>query len=226
MQKKRIVIAVAAILIIIGLYYGGLKDWVSLEGLKGKSEYFKIMVDRNYWFSAGIFMAAYTLAMTASIPIVAPLSLLGGFLFNTIPGACFSAFGAAIGSVVYVVLFRQFFAASMYEQFEPQLIRFKENVKVYGKSYVLILHFMTVIPFFMINTLSALADLSLTDVFWTTIVGSGPLFLLFSYEGRQLAHIESISDIFSPQFILALGLLVVLACMPMIIKRIRGSFNI
>jgi uncharacterized membrane protein YdjX (TVP38/TMEM64 family) len=226
MQIKRVVIALAVALIIVGLYFGGLKDWVSLEGLKNNSAYFKTMVDRNYWFSAMVFIGAYMLAMAASLPIVAPLSLLGGFLFDTLPGACFSALGAATGSIIYVVWFRHFLSASMYEQFESQLVKFKKNLSVYGKSYVLILHFVTVIPFFMINTLGALADLSLFDVFWTTIIGSGPVFLLFSYEGRQLGHINSISDIFTPQFIFALGLLVLLACMPMIIKRFRGSFDI
>lgn len=225
MQIKRIIIAVVVVLIILGLYYGGLKDSISLQGLKENSQYFKDMVDRNYWFSAMIFMMGYTIAMAASLPIVAPFSLLGGFLFNTIPGACFSALGAALGSMIYVTIFRHFLADSMQEQFKDQLSQLKENMKVYGKSYVLILHFLTILPFFVINTLDALADLTLWDVFWTTIVGSGPLFLLFSFEGRQLAHIESIGDIFSPQFILALGLLVLLACMPIIVKRFRGSVN-
>ena len=226
MQKKRIIIAVAVILIIIGLYYGGLKDWISLEGLKSKSHYFKDMVDRNYWFSAMVFIATYTLAMAASLPVVAPFSLLGGFLFETIPGACFSALSAVIGSIIYVVVFRHFFAASMHEQFKDQLEKFKKNMNVYGKSYLLILHFLAIVPFFMINTLAALADLSLWDVCWTTMVGSGPIFLLLALSGRELAHIQSIGDIFSPQFIIALVLLVALACMPIIIKRFRGSADI
>lgn len=223
MQKKRIVIAIAVVLIIIGVYYGGLKDSISLQGLKDNSQYFKDMVDRNYLFSVMIYMLSYTLAMAASLPVVAPFSLLGGFLFNTIPGACFAALSAACGSVIYVTIFRHFLAASMQEQFQEQLAQFKENMRVYGKSYVLILHLMTVLPFFMINTMVALADISLLDIFWMTIVGSTPLFVILSSAGRQLAHIESVSDIFSPQCIVGLGLLILLACMPIIVKRFRGS---
>ncbi len=226
MQKKPIVIAIAVVLIIVGLYYGGLKDSISLESLKQNSHYFKTMVDQNYWFSAMVFIATYTLAMAASLPVVAPFSLLGGFLFNTIPGACFSVISALIGSMIYVVVFRHFFAASMHEQFKDQLDKFKKNMDTYGKSYLLILHFLAVVPFFMINTLAALADLSLWDVCWTTTVGSGPVFLLLAFEGGELAHIQSVSDIFSAKFIIALALLVALACMPIIVKRFRGSVDI
>jgi len=217
---------ISAILIIVGLYYGGLKDWVSLQGLKDNSHYFKDMVTRNYWVSAMMFMGAYTLAIAASLPIVAPFSLLGGFLFDTIMGTCFSILSAALGSVIYVIIFRRFLAESMQEQFKDQLAKFKENINLYGKRYVLILHLLTVIPFFMINTLAALSNFSLWDVFWTTIIGSAPVFLLFSYEGRELAHINSITDIFSPSFIIALGLLILLAYMPIIIKRFRGTRGI
>lgn len=223
MYIKRIAVILIIAVVIAGFYYGGLRDWVSLQGLKENSEYFKTVVDKNYGISVVVFMACYTLAMAASLPVVAPFTLLGGFLFDTIPGACFSALSVALGSMIYVVTFRHFFSESMQQQFQSQLERFKQNVKMYGKSYVLILHFMTVVPFFMINTLGALADFSLWDVLWTTLVGSGPIFLLFSFEGRQLAQLESISDIFTPQFIFALALLVVLACIPMIVKRFRGS---
>jgi uncharacterized membrane protein YdjX (TVP38/TMEM64 family) len=221
MQKKRIFIIVAAVLVILGLYYGGLKDWVSLQGLKENSHYFKDMVTRNYWFSAMIYVAAYTLAMAASLPVVAPFTLLGGFLFGMM-GAFFALFSAVCGSMIYVMIFRHFLYDSMHEQFKDQLAQFKQNITIHGKSYVLILHYLAVVPFFMINTLAALADFSLFDVFWTTIVGNTPLFLLLAYQGRELAHIESVSDIFSPHFIIALGLLVVLAFMPIIIKRFRA----
>lgn len=222
MQKKRIVIIIAAVLAIIGLYYGGLKDWISLQGMKENSHYFKDMVTQNYWFSALVYIGVYTLAIAASLPIVAPFTLLGGFLFDTGMGALFSALSAALGSLVYVIIFRYFLYDSMQEQFKDQLVQFKENIRIHGKSYVLILHLLAVIPFFMINTLGALADFSLWDVCWTTVVGSGPLFLIFAYQGKELAHIKSVSDIFSAHFIMALGLLVLLACLPIIIKRFRG----
>lgn len=224
MQKKRILIIIAAVMAILGLYYGGLKDWVSLQALKENSHYFKDMVTQNYWFSAMIYVAAYTLAMAASLPIVAPFTLLGGFLFGMM-GAFLALFSAVLGSIMYVMIFRYFLYDSMHEQFQEQLAQFKENITVHGKSYVLILHYLAVIPFFMINTLAALADFTAWDIFWTTTVGNTPLFLLLAYEGRELAHIESVSDIFSPHFIIALGLLVLLAFMPVIIKRIRARKN-
>ncbi len=224
MNKKRIIIIGAVVLMLLGLYYGGLKDYVSLQALKENSHHFKQMVTQNYWFSALIYIALYTLAMAASLPVVAPFTLLGGFLFDMM-GAFFALFSAVCGSMIYVMIFRYFLYDSMHEQFKDQLAQFKNNITQYGKSYVLILHLLTVVPFFMINTLGALADFSLWDVCWTTIVGNVPLFLLLAYEGRQLSHIESVSDIFTPQFMIAIGLLVLLACMPIIVKRIRAWRN-
>lgn len=221
MQKKQIVTAIAAILVICGLYYGGLKDWISLQALKENSHYFKDMVNHNYGLSAIGYIGIYTLFIAVSLPVVAPFTLLGGFLFGMM-GALFALLSSILGSILYVIIFRHFLYNSMYEQFKDQLVQFKDKIALQGKSYVLILHLMAAIPFFVINSLAALADFTFWDIAWTTALGNMPLLILLAYEGRELSHIESMSDILSPHFIIGIALLMMLAFLPIIIQRLRA----
>ena len=103
-----------------------------------------------------------------------------------------------------------------------RIVTFKKQMDVHGVNYILMLHFVTVVPYFVINTLAALSDISLVTFVWATIVGSIPIISVYAFAGRQLSYIQSVGDIFSPPIILAFVLLIVLACMPIILKRLKN----
>lgn len=226
MHIKRLISLLLIVLAIIVLYQYGFKDYISLHALQERSHDFKMLVDRQYWYAVAVYMLGYIAVIAASLPVVAPLTLLGGFLFGFLPSALYSALAGGIGSMLAVFIFRHFLVTSLQHQFKRQLIVFKYNMQKYGLSYILILHFMTVVPFFVINALVALSDVSLFTSFWTTCVGSAPVFLLFSFQGKQLAEIQSLKDIFTFPVLLGFALLILLACMPLIIKKMRGTGDI
>ena len=82
---------------------------------------------------------------------------------------------------------------------------------------------LTVIPFFVINTLAGLADVPLFTFIWTTVLGSLPLLFIYSLAGRQLGEIEAVRDILKPHMVALLIILALLALLPMVIKRLRQS---
>ncbi|MFI5333518.1 MAG: VTT domain-containing protein, partial [Candidatus Babeliales bacterium] len=100
--------------------------------------------------------------------------------------------------------------------------RFNEKIHVYGYNYIIILHYLTVIPLFVINMCAALTPISLGHFVWITLLGSAPLYIVYALAGRELATISCVQDIFSAQIILACALLIVVALIPMLIKRYQA----
>ena len=224
--NKRIVIALILIFIIFLFYYFGFAQYFTLAQLKGHSLYLKKLVGRHYGVSAMSFIGIYSFIIALGIPAVAPLTLLGGFLFGILCGALYAIIGATVGSIIAFLAVRYFFRDMIQHRYNEQLDFVNKQVQKYGARYLLLLQYASVIPFFVINSLAALSVISLWTFIWTTIVGFVPMAFAYSFAGCQLAQLESVRDIISPWFLFVLFLFVVLALvLPIVIRRFKGLFE-
>jgi len=223
MNKKYGIIALVILGLVCLLFFVDHFTWccVNLDAIKARSISFKQYVDVHYAVSAIIYVAAYTLIIALGIPGVAPLSILAGFLFGFMPGLLYAVIGSTFGSVVSFLAMRYWLRRTLHQRYAKQLSWFKKQMDHYGVSYLLMIHFSSVVPYFVINTLAALADISIMTLIWTTVVGSLPLLSIYVLAGKELATLRSIGDIFSPTIIILLITLISLAFIPIIIKRIK-----
>ena len=99
----------------------------------------------------------------------------------------------------------------------------RNNVQKFGVSYLLMLQFLTLVPYFIINTVAAVAHVPVLTFVWTTAVGALPLLFVYSFAGRQLGAIQSMRDIVTLPMLLAFVLLAFIAILPMIIRKIKGK---
>lgn len=205
------------------LVYSWLSKYVTLEQIKAHSLAFKAFVDSHYIASVFIYAGTYALTIAVGIPGVAPLSLLGGFLFGILLGTFYGALGATIGSVIAFCIVRYILRDWVCRRYGHQFARFNAQMRKYGANYLLMVHYASIIPFFFINSLAALADIKFWTFIWTTILGFIPLAMIYSYAGRELASVESIKDILSPSLMAVFGLLIFLAFLPIVIKHFKGE---
>lgn len=220
-HKRRLFIILAIVGLIVLLRLLGLTKYFSLSYLQASSHYFKEFLEEYYWSSATVYIGSYALLIAAGFPSVAPLTLLGGFLFGALPGALYAILGGTIGSIITFVLIRYLFGPILQKKYKERLEKFNKQVHEHGSSYLLMLHFLSVVPYVVINSLAALTNISFWTFFWTTIIGSVPLSLIYSFAGLQLSTVKSVRDIFSPTLIILLFLLILLALLPIVIKRYR-----
>jgi len=220
-HKHRLFIILAIVGLIVLLRLLGLTKYFSLAYLQESSHYFKEFLEEHYWSSATGYIGSYALLIAVGFPSVAPLTLLGGFLFGALPGALYAVLGGTIGSIITFVLIRYLFGPILQKKYKERLEIFNKQVHEHGSSYLLMLHFLSVVPYVVINSLAALTNISFWTFFWTTIFGSIPLSLIYSFAGLQLSTVKSVRDIFSPTLIILLFLLILLALLPIVIKRYR-----
>jgi uncharacterized membrane protein YdjX (TVP38/TMEM64 family) len=170
-----------------------------------------------------IYVAIYALTIAVGIPGVAPLSLLGGYLFGVLLGTAYGALGATIGSCAAFIIIRYVLRDWVKRYFGNQLAMFNQQMHRYGANYLLMVHYASIIPFFLINSLVAVSDVHWWTFVWTTVVGFVPIALLYSFAGRQLATIKSVQDIVTPPIIMIFVILILLAFIPIVIKHYKRS---
>lgn len=207
-------------------YYLSLSDYFTLKKLQANHAYLKNFVSNHYFLSVLIYISVYSLTLACGLPIVMPLALIGGFLYGVVFGLLYAGISCLFGSVISFLILRYVVAHWIRGWHNDRVDRFNAQVQKYGYSYLLILHFLSVIPMFVINLLAAVAKVKLRTVMWVTILGTLPLNLLCVIAGQQLSTIHSLKDIFSPTIITLLSILAVVAIAPLVFKKMRGSFGI
>jgi len=222
----RLSILLVVLLVVVYLVYQFFfSHHVTLQNLKAQGACLYELSSRYYIISVIIYVVLYFIAIASSLPITAPITMAGGFLFGTFSAVIYSTVAATGGATLAFLLFRSFSKATIGKKYEAQLARFSKGLDEYGAFYLLIVHFMFIVPFFVINALAALANVPLWRFIWTTAVGFLPCAIVYSFAGRQLISIRSFSDIFSWKIIVALILLICIVILPIAFKHLKKFFK-
>lgn len=220
---KRFLLFMIIVAVVIGLYYFGLSRYFSLEALKRHADSFRIYVSEYYLFSVLVYMGALFTVIVLALPIVALFALAAGYLFGIGLGLFYSEIAAVLGAVTAFIVYRYFLYKIIHATYHKKLEKLEHEVKKDGASYLLMLQFIGLIPFSVINIVALFADIPLITVVWTTAVGAFPYLLVYVIAGSQLSSIKSLKDLISVRMMGLLILFIVLALIPMVIKRFKKS---
>jgi len=220
--KKALVVGFMLLFFIILFRYFSIGDYLTFEQLKNNRDYLKQLVKNHYWFSVAIYLGIYLGAIACCLPATPPLTIIGGFLFGVMPGLLYALIGATVGATISFLVVRYVLKNTVSLYFHKRIEQFNKQVTVYGiASYLLILQFATIFPFFVVNTLAALADVPLWIFVWTSFVGSFPSLLVYTLAGRQFGVIESAHDVFSPSVLIVFVILILLVLLPLFFRKFR-----
>jgi uncharacterized membrane protein YdjX (TVP38/TMEM64 family) len=220
--KKVIVFCIIILILLFLIWHMGFHRHLTIHSLQENRGYLESTVATNYPKSVFIYLLIYAGIITFAIPGVPILTMLGGFLFGFIPGGFYALIGASVGTSLSFLIMRHIFSNVIRGKYAQKLEQFNEKLKIQGvASYLLTMHLVGLIPYFIINSLAALADVPFITFFWTTIVGSLPIIFIYSFAGRQLYFIETFSDIFSPTIIMLLVLLIIMGLVPLFLRKAR-----
>lgn len=219
--KKLLIGAAVLIVVILIIQYTGIIQYCSLASLQQHSEYLRCFVEQRYLLAVLTYIGVYAAFIAASIPCVGPLSLVGGYLFGFFWAVLYSVFAATIGSSISFYLLRTMYSHMHDVRLTPRLAYLKAQLDRYGYVYLLVLQFLVVVPFLIINTLAVIANVSWRTFLWTTILGVLPAAMIYSFAGKQLTKIQSAGDFFTWPIIISLALLIVITLLPLIVRRFK-----
>lgn len=225
-MKNRVVRIIALVIVFVGLialsHYCNFGQYLTLDKLQENRAYLEQAVKSNYIRAVLIYILIYAAVISMAFPGVPPLTIIGGFLFGFLPGGMYATVGATIGSSISFLLIRYVLSGLIRGKYASRLEQFNSKIKSHGVArYLLTMQLLAIFPFFIINTLAALASVSFTTNVWTTFVGSIPMVFVYSYAGRRLFLVESIGEIFSPSIIILFLLLILLVLLPVLLKHFK-----
>ncbi len=201
-KHPKIILLIICIAFVIGVRFLGLDNYINFSSLQERREDRLLFVDLHYTTSVLLFVLLYMAIVAASLPLAAVMTVTGGFLYGIFWGAVYANIGATIGAVIAFLITRYLLGDYIQQKYAKQLARFNREFDQYGTLYLLFVHLIAFIPFFIVNIAAALTTVSLWTFVWTTSVGIFPGAFIYTYAGQELQTISSIRDIFTPQMII------------------------
>lgn len=226
MKKAALALLVVAV---IALFFGmGLDQYLTLGALKESQGKFVAMLEQSPVQVTLIAFVFYVVVVALSLPGATIMGLAAGALFGLWYGALLVSFGSSIGATLAFLTSRYLLRDVVQHRFGDKLKGVNEGMAKDGALYLFMLRLVPVFPFFLINLLMGLTQIRTRTFYWVSQVGMLGGTLVYVNAGTQLARINNLSDIVSPEVLLSFALLGVF---PLIAKRIvqaikkwRGHF--
>ena len=227
------------------VYLTGLHRYLSLDALVDSREWLRDFVHAHYALSLLIFAGAYALFVALSVPGALLLTVMGGFLFGVIVGGLLTVFAATLGATLLFLAASTGLGEGLRDRAGPWLEKFRDGFQKDATSYMLFLRLVPVFPFWLVNLAPALLGVKLKTFVWTTALGILPGTFAYAFAGAGLdsvvlAQKEAIDaciaagrtscdmhvspgQLVTRELVYAFAALGVVALIPVVIKRIRGS---
>ena len=219
---KKLLFALSIALGIFVLYYIFLSPFISFDTLKASRTQLFEYVQNYYAASVIYYILGYAIIAGLSLPLSAVLTLAGGFLFGFMPGTLYALIGATIGATIAFLASRYLVGSVVQYVFHDQLRTFNQEIEERGAYYLLSMRLLAIIPFFIINTVAGLTQISLKTFVITTIIGILPGCLVYTYAGQSLTTLNSVRDVLSPTIIWAFILLAGLSILPVLWQKVMA----
>lgn len=226
-------IAIIALVAIVGAFT--LREHLSFQALSENREALIAFRDANYVVAVATFIAIYAAVVTFSLPGATILTLTGGFLFATFPGALFNIVGATIGATAIFLAARWGFGAQLgakLEHSDGKIKAIKDGIDENQWSMLFLIRLVPAVPFFIANLLPAFLEVPLHRFVITTFLGIIPGAVVYTSVGAGLGEVfargetPNLGIIFEPHILLPILGLCALAALPIVLKAITGKKGI
>ncbi len=222
-MKKSLVIKLilaAGMLMLVWLFFiFDLDRYFSLTLLKSELDSFRAYYGEHRALTIGVYMGVYVLMAALSLPGAAVLTLASGAVFGLFTGGVIVSFASTIGATLAFLFSRYMFRDWVQAKFSTKINAVNEGIKREGGSYLFTLRLVPVFPFFMINLVMGLTPISTGLFYLVSQIGMLPGTLVYINAGTQLAKIDTLGEILSPNILFAF---VLLGTFPIIAKKIMG----
>lgn len=217
MQKKWFVFGISIFVFLI--LFVSIRALVSMDVVRMWARVTAQFVETHFYLSLSAYVCLFAFVVALGLPLIIPFSLLGGYLFDFWFGAAAAVVGSVTGAVIFFLMARRGCDAIMHDHQGELFARFRTRMHTHGIWYLLMIHYSCVMPFFVVNSCAACAQMPLSSFILGTLIGSAPLTCVYVYTGRELGTITSFQDIFSGKVLSAFAILILLAIVAMFLQK-------
>src|SRR5919107_1906758 len=216
---------VAAVALLLNVT--GALDYLSFAELARNREWLGERVRELGYAAPLVFVLVYALCTAFSLPTGLLLSTLGGFLFGTLGGGLLNVVGATLGATMLFLAARTALGDVLRARAGPSLRKLDAGFRENELSYMLVLRLVPLFPFWLVNLAPAFLGVRTSTFVIGTFFGIIPGAFVFASVGTGLGAIlvsggtPDGSALLQPHILLPIGGLVILALIPVVLKRFR-----
>jgi uncharacterized membrane protein YdjX (TVP38/TMEM64 family) len=215
----KILVALLFLSAIGAFFFFDLKSYLSLDTVKANRDSLLVFTQEHYGPAVILFILVYILQTAFSLPGATIMTLAGGFLFGSLWATLYVNIGATAGATLAFLAARYLFHEWVERKFGDRLGPIQEGFAKNAFSYLLTLRLIPLFPFFLVNLLSGLTRVRVSTYVAATAVGIIPGSFVYTFAGRQLGTINTLSELASPRLILAFSLLGLLILVPVFYRK-------
>ena len=206
---------------ISGFYFFDIQQYLSFESLQANRDRLDVVYQENSIIFISGFIGIYFLTVSLSLPGAAVLTLTAGAIFGSALGTFLVNIGATLGATAAFLSARFIFRDWVESQFSDKLVFINNGISDNAISYLLFLRLVPLFPFFLVNLVLGVTKVRLSIYFLSTMIGIMPGSFVYANAGSNLARINTISDIASPEIFGAFVLLGIFVLIPAIYRRYK-----
>jgi len=202
--KKNMLAAALIMLLVVVLYLcreSGMFANPTAEGLK------------EYIAACGIWGPIVYMIMFSVIPSGSVIAIAGGMAFGIYWGTLYTIIGATLGATVAFHISRLLGRGAVEKLVKGKMLIVEDGIEHGGFMLIFILRLIPIIPFNVISFGAGLTKIKYSDYLLATMIGIIPGSLVFVNLGDKTL------DVRSPEFVLAVGLLLLLIIVSTIFKK-------
>ena len=208
--------------------YGlGLHEYISLQAIADNRETLQNFVAGNKLLAALVYMLIYIAAVSVSLPGASFLTIASGFSFGWLLGGALTAVSATIGASIIFLAARTAFGDLLQRKAGNRIQKLRQGFQEDSFNYLLFLRLAPIFPFWLINLAPALFGMRLAPYILATFIGILPGTFAYAYFGQGISSAIDMEGSFaSPELLIGLGALGLVALIPVVLKhirRVRGS---
>jgi len=222
MKIKKIAILIFIAFLIVAVKIFHLDQYLTLSYLKGSLEELKALYENHKLMVITCYFTVYVLTTSLSIPGASPLSIAGGAIFGFWVTTIVVSFASTIGATLACFVSRFLLRDWIQNKFGDKIVKVNEGIEKEGAFYLFTLRLIPVFPFWMINLVMGLTNMSLFKFYWVSQIGMLPGTMVFVNAGKELAKIESIKGILSPSLIVSFALI---GIFPITVKKLIALYR-
>lgn len=171
---------------LIAFFALGLNKYLTLDLLRENRDVLKTWVADNKALAVLMFVGAYVVIASFSLPLGAVASIAGGFLFGSVLGALWIVIGATIGATILFLIAKTALGEPLRLRFAAQIHKMEEGFRENAFSYLLLLRLVPLFPFWLVNLAPAFLGVSVVTFVITTFLGIIPGSFVFASIGNGL----------------------------------------
>ncbi|WP_036160818.1 FAD-dependent oxidoreductase [Marinimicrobium sp. LS-A18] len=204
---KRLTVIAIVIALVVAFFGFDLNDYLTLAQLKSSQATFDQWLREFPVLVPAVYFVVYVLVTALSLPGAAIMTLAGGALFGLWQGLLLVSFASSTGATLAFLVARFVLRESVQNRFGERLKAINRGIERDGAFYLFTLRLVPLFPFFVINLVMGVTRLKTWTFYWVSQLGMLGGTAVYVNAGTQLAEIDSVGGIFSPELILSFALL-------------------